>query len=537
MVKRLISILAISVPILHAGGSLSAQTPLTKDARNMNYQILTTVEEYARTSTLYNDSYILDFGNLFADRTKSCVYNDMMNSKSYQAIVTPDEYIKQYTPGGDMMLETDVRSLKFIGPYEFKDGKWHRKVTVQKTMKIIDSRYYYDGAGGVLYDSEQLYPKEPYFDLEIELVYDAEKNKCFINAIDIALSKPTTPIDDEKYSVIIKSGTKYDSQVTSGNNNLSFNDFDEAFAKYNDYSLNDEDVKITPTEVASCDYYNVLQLKYTPKHFRARARAGFAPFGAYKITTESEGLNTSSKGFEFGFDLGYTFSVGKTKMGPFIGIGMSNSSIAMSKENFSYAYPGKISDHNKVLYVRNYSITKATENLALRDLLIPIYWGAENKLNDYLKLTWDLGAKLYFPMMTTLLPYTVKGLTFGVYDGGYTVNESEEDAFGEIDRSFSSFMVPVNYSRSKNDISAFANLGLEVKIYGDFSGIVAVGYEHGITKSYQSNNDIYFDANEGIYPLVYSTKSKEDIAVRSFIGSISYQRQAFWMSVGLKYKF
>lgn len=535
MIKRSLFVLAVSLFL--AGGELFAQTPSNKDARIMNYQILNTVESYARTSTLYKESYVRDFLDLFEERTKQSVYNDMMNSKSYQSMISADEYVKQYTPDGDVVLDTDVSSLKFIGPFEFRDGKWHRKVTIQKTVKIIDSRYYSDGAGGVLYDSQQLYPKEPYFDLEIDMVYDAEKSKAFIYAIDIALSKPTTPIDAEKYSVILKSGTKYDSQVMSANNKLSFNDFDEAFAAYNDYSLKDEDVRITPTEVATCDFYNVLQLKYTPKHLRARARVGFAPFGAYNIATASDGLNTSSKGFEFCIDLGYTFSAGKAKMGPFIGVGISSSSIAMSMDDFAYAYPGKISDHNRKLYVRNYSITEATECLALKDLLIPFYWSAEHKLSDYLKLTWDLGVKFYIPMKTTLGPYKVEGSTFGVYSDGTKVTDSVEDALGTIDRSFSSFMVPVDYSRGKYDLSAFANLGLEVKIYGDLSAVAAVGYEHGLTWIYQSNNDVYFDSKEGIYPLVYSTQNKEDVAVRSFIGCISYKRQAFWMSLGLKYKF
>lgn len=503
----------------------------------MNYQILNTVLSYTRTSSLYKESDIRDFLNLFEDKTKPCIYNDLMHTGTYQSTVSPEDYVKLYTPNGDVMLDANISSLNYMGPYEFRDEKWHRKVSVKKAITIIDSRYYWEGEGGVLFDSRQLYPSEPFFILELDMVYDANKGKAFIHSIDIALSKPTRPIDANKYSVILKSGTKYDSQVTSAGDSLVFNDFNEAFAAYNDYHLNDEDIRITPTELASCDSYNVLMLKYTPKHLRARGRVGFAPFGAYNVHGATSGLKSKSSGFEFGIDLGYTFTVGKAKMGPYIGLGMSASSVSLFMNDFAYDYPGLISDHNGNLYTRSYSVTKASEGIQLKDLVVPIYWSSEHKLNNVLKLTWDLGVKIYAPISTSLTPYQVNGTVSGVYSDNTTVTDSAEDALGIIDKSFTSFMVPVNYTRKDNDFSAFGNLGMEIRIMEDLSAALSLGYEQGLTWAYKTDNDVYFDAEKGILPLVYSTQTAQDIAVRSFIGCISLKRQAFWMSLGIKYRF
>lgn len=503
----------------------------------MNYQILNTVLSYTRTATLYKESDIRDFLNLFEDRTKPCIYNDMMHTGTYQSIISPEDYVKLYTPDGDVMLDASISSLNYMGPYEFRDSKWHRKVSVKKTITIIDSRYYWDGDGGVLFDSKQLYPNEPYFILELDMVYDADKDKAFIHAIDIALSKPLTHIDSDKYSVVLKSGTKYDSQVTSAGDSLAFNDFNEAFAAYNDFHLQDEDILITPTELASCDSYNVLRLNYIPKHLRARGRIGFAPFGAYNVHSATSGMKCASSCFEIGADLGYTFSVGKAKMGPYIGLGMSFSTVSLSMNDFAYDYPGLISDHNGELYTRSYSISEASEGIQLKDLIVPIYWAAEHRLNKTLKLTWDLGVKVYVPMNTTLTQYRVNGTVSGVYSDNTTVTDSAEDALGIIDKSFTSFMVPVNYSRKDNDFSLFGNLGLEVRIMEYLSAALSLGYEHGLTWAYKTENDVYFDAEKGILPLVYSPQTAQDIAVRSFIGCISFKRQAFWMSLGIKYRF
>lgn len=528
--------IVISLALTAASLSAAAQTPDNKDARMMNYRILATVEEYARTSTLYDDSYKQDFLKLFSDSGVACVYNDMMNSPLYQKKVSPEDYVRQYIPGGDMMLETDVASLRYVGPYEFRGGKWYRKVTVRKAMKIIDSRYYFDGAGGVLYDSAQLYPDEPYFDLELELVYDPAADRALINTVDIALSKPKTAIDADRYSVIVKSNTKYDSRLLSGGKNLVFNDFDETFAEYDSYGLSDEDVRIVPTELASCASYNVLQLKFVPKHLRLKARAAFAPFGAYDVQT-SGGIDSKSSAMEFGLDIGYTFSAGSAKMGPFIGFAASMSKISLSKSAFSYDYPGLITDHSGVLYNRNYTISSAEESLSFTDLLIPVYWGAEHNLGQWVRLTWDIGAKFYIDMDLKNSEYTVSGKSSAEYSDVAQAADSQAEGLGAFDQSYTKFLVPVDYAREPYEISAFADLGFDVKISADWSANISFGYEYGLTWAYQSNMNEYFDAGEGILPFVYSVSEAKDIPVRSFLDCVSYRRQGFWMGVGFKYKF
>ena len=526
----------ISLVLTAVSFNIAAQTPDNKDARLMNYRILEAIEEYTRTSTLYDISYQHDFLKLFGDVKSACIYNDLMNSPLYQKMVSPEDYVRQYTPGEDMMLETDVANLRYAGPYEFRNGKWYRKITVQKTIKIIDSRYYFDGAGGILYDSAQLYPDEPYFNLEIELVYDPASDKAMINAVDIALSKPKTPVDKDRYSVVIKSNTKYDQRVLSNGKALVFNDFDEAFAEYNTYGLNDEDVRIVSTEVASCELYNVLQLKFVPKHFRLKTHTSFAPFGAYDIQT-SDGINAKSSAMEFGMDIGYTFSVGSAKMGPFIGLAASLSKIALSKYNFSYAYPGSITDHSGLLYTRNYTIDSAEEGLSFTDLLIPVYWGAEHNIGKRLRLTWDIGAKVYIDMNLKTSEYTVSGKSYATYSDGNTVADSQSNGLGAFNQAYTKFLVPVDYTREPYEISAFADLGFDVKFSADWSANISFGYEYGLTWAYQSSMSKYFDADEGILPFVYSVSETTDIPVRSFFDCISYRRQGLWINVGFKYKF
>lgn len=530
--KMLISIAFSLVAIISY-----AQIPENKDARHMNYLMLLSVEDYCRTSSLYNDEYRQEFIKLFDDKKSSCIYNDFMNSSSFQQIISPEEYIRQYANNDDMMLETDYSDLDFVGPFEYRDGRWYRKVIVEKTIKIIDSVHYSDGAGGVLYDSSQLYPDAPSFSLEIELVYDKIKDRELISAIAVALKKPRTPLDEDTYSVIIKSDTKFDSRLESAGKSLSFNDFGEAFAYYNDYSVNDDDVKISASQVVQSDRYNVLKLKFTPKHLRLKLHADFAPFGAYSVSFANSGIDAKSTAKEVGIDLGFTFSVGNAKMGPFVGVAASMSEINFSMSNFSFSYPEIMVNRGVKMYDRTYNINEASEGLSMKDIVIPLYWEVEHRLGSWGKLVWDIGAKAYINGKMSWTSYNVSGSVTGVLEDHSVINDNVENCLGSFSQNFNSFISPVDYSRSQFDYSAFGKIGLDISTVKNLSVSLSAGYEYGINWSYTSSMAEYLNADKAIIPLLYSQSLNQNIAVHSFLGSVSYKRQGIWLSAGIKYKF
>jgi hypothetical protein len=514
-----------------------AQIPENRDARHMSCQMLLSVEDYCRTSTLYNDEYRREFIKLFDAPDSVCVYNDLMNSASYQRTVSPQDYMRQYSGDDDMMLETDYSDLSFVSPFEYRDGRWYRKVMIRKTMKIIDSVNYTGGAGGVLYDSAQLYPDDPAFSLEIELVYDSDTDRCLISSIDVALSKPATPIDADSYSVIVKSGTKFDERVKSAGKSLAYNDFDEAFATYNEYSVNDSDVKIAAEELARTDRYNVLKLRFIPKHMRIKLRADFAPFGAYDVTRTSNSIAAESWAREFGLDLGYTFSVGKAKMGLFTGVAASLSGIDLSMTDFSFSYKDMLAGRGNARYERRYDISEATEGLSMKDIVIPVYWGAEHNAGDWGKITWDLGVKIYLNRQTDWDAYHLTGNAYGKFEDGSLVYESADYSFGDFDQNYMLFISPVDYSRAAVDYSLFGRFGLDIFVAGNLAACLSAGYEYGLNSSYESSMREYLNLVGSVIPMVYSHSMNQNLAVHSFLGSISYRRQGIWLSAGLKYKF
>lgn len=530
--KFLIPVLMFFISVSHAGAQTAS--PSNADARIMNYHILNAVDEYGRTSTLYNNSYKQDFLRLFINTGQECIYDDIMNSSMYRSMVSPKDYVNQFDTDGDVLLETDIKDFRYAGPFEFKNGKWYRKVEFSKSMRIIDSRYYYDGAGGVLYDMEHFYPGVPN-KMVMELAYDKERNRCFICSVDIVSPKPSSPIDNEKYSVIVKSGTKYDDRLLSEGGTLVYNEFDEAFIDYNKYSLKDEDVKIVPKELALCDNYNVIKLKFTPKHFRLKARASFAPFGAYHVDKTSPEINSKTSAIEFGVDLGYMFSAGKSRIGIFTGAAVSKSKLSFGAKELSYKYPGYITDFSEGFgggisyvnddYIREYHIKRATEGLDNIHFMVPLYVDFEQKISNLVNVGFSVGVKNYFNCSTSYTPYSIVG-------------ESSDGRYVDfLDWTVSSFRHPVDFSNKPVDISVFGNIGIDVKLVSDLFLNISAGYEYGLTWLYRSAGNIYFSEEDNIFPVVYWGEQRKDIAERSFLDCISYKRQGIWLSFGLKYKF
>ena len=154
----------------------------------------------------------------------------------------------------------------------------------------------------------------------------------------------------------------------------------------------------------------------------------------------------------------------------------------------------------------------------------------EVSVNEKIALSLDAGIKLYLNTNTTVHPYSVNGRVSAVYGEQVVATQ-------DLPNIINQYMIPASYMRNTYDVAAFGKLGVEYKIKDRRYVYLKVGYMRGLTESYNSNLNEWFNDSEGIYPFVYSAKSDSDVAVRSFADCISYKRSAFTLDLGIRMKF
>ncbi len=503
---------------------LWGQRPSGAESRHMNILILNTLDEYIRTSSLSDRDDVRDFEHLFLDPDSPCIYNDIPGTPGYQGVVSPRQYaaLVDYTRGS--VLRADISQVRKSGDFYREGGVWHRKVTVRKYVMLIDASVYTSSYGGVLFDSDHLYDADRDFHLVLDFVFDAETDRMRIASVQSSERRPSRPVDNDAFTVVVRPDNVYADHLYSGNTPLKFNEFGQAVVENGTLKVDDDDVVLRYNTLGSSSLYTVVEPVFKKYHFRIKPRFSMTMNDAFSFSAVPENVDfvSASKAMEAGLDLGFSMS----KMGRssrlllYLGAALSRSSVSMETGEFSYRY-GTVSPIA-------YSIRKASEAYAFQEFVFPLYFEWESSLGSRLALSLDFGGKFYLNRNNTVsAPFHV--------DGSVSVAGAAATSFST---DFDRFIAPASYGKEPYDISAFANLEVDVRLIPAFYLFVSGGYEYGILPAFKSSETPFYRAPSGagsaILPVVYA--GGKHFAYHSFADCITFKRQAVWLSAGLKIK-
>lgn len=507
--------------------SLCASLPIwgqripTSDLHRFNLAILSAIDEYERSSSLIEDEDARVFLGLFENQDSCVVYNDILGTPHFQEMISPYDYVQSIRSNDNVILRTEMKDVQKQEDAYYKDGRLHRKIGFSKYVLTIDASVYSEGEGGVFFDSTQYFDDAPDFSILVDFAFDSQNGNCFIAGIEAAEQKEHSPLDEDQFTVIVGSEDKfekYDKKLVTGSNPVEFNEYNQTVAYYNDVDVDSQDVYAETIEVASGDNYNVVKIKYHPMYFRMKLYGNLASGSAYKVKSMDNGVVSTSDAMEFGLDLGFEKSVGsKWRMGLYTGIAFSKSSFEMEYKGINYS----IKTH--LFQTREYSFD-AKEKASISDITIPVYWENEFDLSKRLVLDLDLGIKTYLSNSTYFEPLFIDG----------TING---EPYHEQISTFNDKKVIEYYDRDMVDFSLFGRCELDLCLVKRLLYLYAsYSYEYGLKPIYSSDK-VFFSGPNKIYPIQYSYLLRKDVAVRPIMSSMSFQRNASWLSAGLKFKF
>ena len=503
---------------------LWGQRPSNAEVTHMNILLLNTLDEYSRTCSLSDRDDVRDFLRLFADPEKVCVYNDLLGTVGYQDQVTPNSYTALVNPDNGSLLRAEVSTIRKRGDYYQDSGSWHRRISLHKYVMLIDASVYSGTSGGILFDSDQTYDSNPGFSLMADFVYDADSDRMLISSITSSERKPSHPLDQSSFTVVIRPDSEYADHLLSKGQSLTFNEFGQAIVENGSLSTDDDDVILKLNTVGSSSRYTVLEPVFKKYHFRVKPHYSIALNGAFHFTTKPGNVSftASSKAMEVGADLG--FVLGRVSLHSrfifYVGAAYSNSGVDMAAGPFDYQYG--------TAYPVSYRIDSVTESYKFQEFVFPAYFEYEASLGSRLALSIDAGGKFYLNRNCIVAsPFHVDG---SVSRAGLPSSSFSSD--------FDHFIAPVSYGKQPYDISVFGRIGLDVRIVGGLYLTVSGGYEYGVTAAYSSPGNSFYNPSNGssaaILPVVYA--GGKNLAYHSFAGCIAFNRQAIWLSGGLKIK-
>ncbi len=490
--------------------------------------ILNVIEEYERYATIYDDEAQYCFLDLFVS-DDAPVFCDMIGYPSYLKQVPVSEYVgmmRSVTSTASIVI-SDIRKEEM----NHTSKGWVIPVSFRKNISYMDEN-------GCAFSIAGYYGRD--VDLSMTLIYDQNKNRCKIESITGNIDSDRK-FPEGRFMIVTKPDEskltardfRFMNEMTFNGSQLTYNEFGQSILSPQMPEVNDVDVIVRTDTLARGLNYDIIGFNFKHRKTRLKARYAIAPFGAYDVMS-SAGVTSKSSAMEFGLDLGVTFTSGqKTKTGFYIGAGISSGKLALSLASpITYTYYTSVLG-NQGLYKKlllDFNVNSASENLKFTDIVVPLYFETEHIVGKYILISWNVGLKAYFNAKTTG--------TYGL-DGLMTLTD-EIDGLKSTERIWISpnkYMSPVSYTRTPIELTAIANLGVDVNIlkkrlYLSLKG----GYEYGLMESYSGTGLKYFDAKKNIFPVVYNPMTSGYTTMHSFISNTSYRRQAIWLEFGLKLK-
>ena len=263
------------------------------ERRRINTRLLDAIEQYDACASMSDR----DSKYLFLELCDSSalIYSDLLDHAPGKRIPVA-EYVNRLQERQNVASE--IKNVTSGRPF-WKEGAWHVQVQFSKSLS-------YNDENSVLFSSAEYYRAD--YGLTVEFAYDPQEDRCRIVDIQGDLKSDVRPLP-ERFLVISKN-SENDLRLLSGKEHLAFNSFDQAFAKPGSLSSWHDDVRIKADTLARTEHYDLLQLKYTKTHWRAKVRAGITLGSAFKLSTPVSFSASSSSAFETGVDIGYAIPIG-----------------------------------------------------------------------------------------------------------------------------------------------------------------------------------------------------------------------------------
>ena len=491
---------------------------LTNDLRRrMNEKLLELLNSYEDYSSFAEDHYNYSYVKLFR-KADAPVYCDYVASPNYRQTITAQEYAT-YSVDQIHVTFIEVRNLT-KGEYERSEGSYKITVEFDKALEYEDEIITYFSTQDEVVGGD--------FHVTMECWYDLSEKQFFILSIDEKPNpKSTFPTGN---FLVVERKSERDNQLTFQGRPLSYNAFN--FAIVNSTTppdFDDEDLITDPKEVARADRYAKLNYNYKETNRRFKAYFQMAPVSAYSVRSDVDFTTNESSAYELAAEFGYSFPLRRgLKLVLYGGLGLSMSSLSLGVTDINYQY--QLADQAHQPYIRSYHLDTATEGFSFMDAVVPLYPSLEIRCSPSVVVSVDAGLKLYLNMNTTVDPYSVTGQSTVTYPGAAGVSR-------DLPATIDQYMSPASYMRNTYDLVGFGRLGVDYRFMTRKYAFLRIGYAYGLTESYISDLNPWFNPAEGIYPFVYSIKSDTDVAVRSFADCISYRRAALTFDLGFRMNF
>jgi len=498
-------VIAITLAMM-VGISALAQQPDARQKWLMNERLLDLISNYENYSNFNKRSDSYSFMAMFSSQDVP-VYCDYLASSKFGTPVKVSEYVS-YSQG---LEDRSVQVSNLTkSPYKMVGDKWTVKLEFDKKIDYEDSLGYVFSTVSPLAGGD--------FHMVMDCEWDPASESFRISSISGSENAASTFPKGQFH--IVQKKNEIDERMLYNGKPLPFNEYGFAILpEGGTFAVDDDDFSLSVRKQPGAGRYDVNSFSVVPKRFRARAHFSVFPAGAYKVTATTDGtISAKSFGMEFGGDVGYAFSLGKsTKLALYTGLGFAYSTISLTAQDIRYDLLIADSERNPI--TRAYNLQNVSEGLALTDIVIPAFISWEQNFSPKLAMVADVGLKVYLSTSATPKAYHIQG----------TVNGKA------LDQDFDQFVSPNQNSLNQFSLSFAGKLGLDYAFSSGKYLFLHAGYELGLTDSYAPAVPVQWYGSQGIYPLVYT--GKEDVAVHSFMGSISYKRSGFLLEIGARFKF
>lgn len=398
------AIAVLNVSALHAQEVMSSV-----QERKCLLNVITLIEDYEFYSTLSDNDEVYSFKDLFLNESV-LVYNDLPGLAKGQKLKVSEYVDCQYKKAKAQTFT--IKNLK-------KDKIW-RENGVWKVQCSFDKEVSYYNNCGVWFASKELYNID--YNLTAVLVYDENDNTCKFESIDGSIKSDYKLPED---FVVFKSEDKRrDGRLLYKGLPIRYNDHEQAFMEVpvlaSDFQYNDPDVLLIPKAADECGF---MSMGYKARRWTLKPHVDIA-LGHYYTSDSFYPINAiteSSKGTEFGVDLGYTIpSKGKVKFSLNFGLGMSSSKFSQLLSDYEYTYSaGRHADVDGDEYKRHYENVNVMEKNSFTHLTLPLYFDVDWRFSKMVSFYVQAGVKNYMKLGSKLSQYNGNYYVWGEYGGKY----------------------------------------------------------------------------------------------------------------------
>lgn len=533
--KRLFLILTLLASVSTSVVQASDKSLSSLNRKKMILTALDAIDNYEFACNIQSSQGRNEFIRMFEDGQQQ-IFCDVYTSPQFLEQVSVSDYASLFLnpDSKDWNFTSYIVNIKNVKVknIEQRFDKWYCTVSFLKGVTYSDHNFVHFPVG-------PQNPENKEFHLEIDFVFNSQDaGTCKIHQIR-CLNSSDFKKADNFYIVQLSSDPEdaaRDQQVKIAGKTLEFNEIGQGYSEKGKIVIEDDDVHLTIVEKAKQPSYEFISFKYKTSRFRFRLRNEYAPL-AYMCQGNTSLDKTSSWSYTIGADFGYMFPISpKFKLGIYTGLAWSASSLKMNMFDIpEYSY--KLTSAEGRSYTRTYALDNITQQSRSIDLMVPVYLGAELKVDKKVDVLFDLGVKSYFNTTSAMMPLYITGNVTGTYKNGTAVPQGME-GLGAIDGRYDQFLARPTFNRNPNDWCLMGAVGvsyqlIEKLLYAQFK----VSYEYGLTRTYNSENPAFISVEDGLYPLAYSGLMNSEVVLRSLVDCVSIRRSALSCNLGLMIKF